>query len=109
MIPTCLNHRQMTYDFCRNCPGRDLDCPEYLADIEHYTRQTKPDRVKSDNSRGENLRASSSTIRRDNLPRAFKFPKPFYWYHSSPTIKAPILPREKMFGLIRRLNDGGTI
>ena len=41
MIPICLNHRRMTYDFCRSCPnGRDLDCPEYLSDIEH-TRQDK--------------------------------------------------------------------
>jgi hypothetical protein len=42
MIPICLNHRRMTYDFCRSCPnGRDLDCPEYLSDIEHSHQVTE--------------------------------------------------------------------
>lgn len=42
MIQTCLNHRHLTYDFCFHCPkkGKDLDCPEYLADAHYKTRQT---------------------------------------------------------------------
>lgn len=40
MTHICINHRQMTFDFCRNCKGYDIDCPEYLGD-GHDTRQTK--------------------------------------------------------------------
>lgn len=48
MTHRCLNHRNLTYDICRTCNGKMLECPEYLSDIEH-TRQTKPlDTVKTD-------------------------------------------------------------
>lgn len=38
MIQQCINYRNLTYDFCFKCPknGRDLDCPEYLADLEYF-------------------------------------------------------------------------
>ena len=35
MTPLCLNHRQMNYDMCKNCSGKDMDCPEYLETYVH--------------------------------------------------------------------------
>lgn len=82
MIPTCLNHRQMTYDFCRSCPhGRDLDCPEYLADIEH-TRQ-----MEEDNSRNKN-----SLISGGQAPRTYSAEKPFYLGHVD-LMRETVLPK----------------
>jgi len=45
MIQTCLNHRQMTYDWCRNCNAKDLDCPEYLSDIEHARKSPRAEKL----------------------------------------------------------------
>ena len=36
----CLNHRNLTYDFCYHCKNQSTRCPEYLSDV--HTRQTKP-------------------------------------------------------------------
>jgi predicted metal-binding protein len=38
MTKHCINHARVTYDCCRSCQGKDINCPEYLSDIEH-TRQ----------------------------------------------------------------------
>ena len=81
MIQTCLNHRQMTYDFCRDCRGRDIECPEYLADIE-YSRQTKqrsstPELVKD----GENRLSLDKTAE-----------KPFYLGHVD-LMRETVLPK----------------
>jgi hypothetical protein len=92
MIPQCLNHRQITWDFCRNCNGRDLDCPEYLADLEHFkTRQTKP--VSS-----SYLTQSSGVTRQDKNAE-----KPFYFSHNQ---NEPSKPNYRMFLSRFRRSDG---
>jgi len=40
MTKHCINHARVTWDCCRRCNGKDIECPEYLSDIEH-TRQDK--------------------------------------------------------------------
>jgi hypothetical protein len=39
MTKHCINHARVTYDCCRHCLGKDLDCPEYLSQVE-YTRKS---------------------------------------------------------------------
>ena len=30
MTKHCINHRRVTYDACKHCLGKDIECPEYL-------------------------------------------------------------------------------
>jgi hypothetical protein len=44
MTKHCINHARVTYDCCRSCSGKDIDCPEYLSDIEHTREKTESER-----------------------------------------------------------------
>ena len=108
MIPSCLNHRQMTYDWCRSCPnGRDLDCPEYLADLEHF----KPNYTRNRSS-GAVTHTNEDTVLRTpsesySIKRKDRIIYPFYQSHQ--TIKEPKLPKNKAYMIIREWNDRGAI
>jgi len=72
MIQTCLNHRQMTYDWCRNCNAKDLDCPEYLSSLEdsRLTQGRVVEACEDEISMGQNPKPRSN------------YEKPFYFGHS---------------------------
>ena len=44
MTKHCINHGRVTYDACRHCLGKDIECPEYLeSKIEvNHCLPTKP-------------------------------------------------------------------
>jgi hypothetical protein len=45
MTNICLNHKRTTYDFCRDCKGYEIDCPEYLSDIEHTRKSPRVEKL----------------------------------------------------------------
>jgi hypothetical protein len=42
MTKHCINHGRITYDCCRHCNGKDIECPEYLESKVNHSLPTKP-------------------------------------------------------------------
>jgi hypothetical protein len=42
MTKHCINHGRVTYDACRHCLGKDIECPEYLESKVNHCLPTKP-------------------------------------------------------------------
>ena len=103
----CLNHRRMTFDFCRHCRGYDIDCPEYLSDIEH-TRQTKPKAEQLDEHECRILGLNSET--KNSITDSFMLKDKTAESYSRPVVLLqnvrskvePMLPRPDFLERFRR-------